>query len=80
MLYMIIRVITWIIAVWVISSLLNRYIFPVFRTTANTTDQLRDMQKQLHEMNKKLSKQQQQKPSMFRKKKEGDYIDYEDVG
>ena len=65
---------------WVISSLLNRYIFPVFRTTSNTNDQLRDMQKQLHEMNKKLSKQQeQQKPNMFRKKKEGDYIDYEEL-
>lgn len=61
----------------VIYSLLNRYIFPVFRISATTNDQLRAMQKQLKEMDKKLNKQQAPTP---KKRKEGDYIDYEEIG
>lgn len=61
---------------WVISSLLNRYVFSFFRINMSTNDQLRDMQKQLHDMNKKLSKEQ---PPARKRKKDGDYIDYEEI-
>ena len=73
---MILRVITWIIAVWVIYSILSRYIFPVFRITSSTNDHLRKMQDQLKEMDKKLNEQGK---AGKRVKKEGDYIDYEEL-
>jgi uncharacterized membrane protein (DUF106 family) len=72
---MILRVITWIIVGGVIYSLLNRYILPIFYRTANTDDRLRDMQKQMQELNKKLDKSEKAR----KKNKEGDFIDYEEI-
>ncbi len=72
---MIIRIITWIIAVGVIYSLLNRYIFSFFRINMSTNEQLKDMQKQLKDMDKKMSQNNAPK----KKRKEGDYIDYEEL-
>ena len=72
---MIIRVITWIIAVWVIYSLLSRYVFSLFRINVSTNDQLKQMQAQLKEMDKKMSKNNTPKKS----RKEGDYVDYEEI-
>ena len=64
------------IAGWVIFSLLNRYVFPLFRITASTNDHLRKMQDQLKEMDSKLN---QQNKAARKAKKEGDYIDYEEL-
>jgi len=72
---MILRVITWIIVGGVIYSLLNRYVLPIFYRTANTDDRLRDMQKQMQELNKKLDKSEKAR----KKNKEGDFIDYEEI-
>lgn len=74
---MILRVITFIIAVGVVYSLLKRYIFSMFSINMTTNEQLKQMQKQLKEMDKKLSKQN---APARKKRKEGDYIDYEEVG
>lgn len=71
---MILRIITWIIVVGVIYSLLNRYIFSLFRINVSTNDQLRQMQAQLKEMDKKMSKN-----TPTKRKKEGDYVDYEEI-
>jgi mannitol-specific phosphotransferase system IIBC component len=73
---MILRVITFIIAVGVVYSLLKRYIFSMFSINMTTNEQLKQMQKQLKEMDKKLNKQNS---PLRKKRKDGDYIDYEEV-
>lgn len=67
-------ILTWIIVGAVLYRLLNRYILPVFRISATTNDRLKEMQKQMKEMNSKLDQQ-----PVKRKRKDGDYIDYEDL-
>lgn len=67
-------ILTWIILGAVLYRLLNRYILPVFRISATTNDRLKEMQKQMKEMNSKLDQQ-----PIKRKRKDGDYIDYEDL-
>ncbi len=69
------RLFTWILVIGVLYRLLNKYIIPVFRVTSATNDQLRKMQEQMKEMNKKMDKQ----PSRKKVKKDGDYIEYEEV-
>ncbi|NDC40271.1 MAG: hypothetical protein EBZ77_01785 [Chitinophagia bacterium] len=71
---MIWRVISWIIVGIIVYRLLARYIFPAFFWSSNANERLRDMQQQMQEMNRKLN-QQQRAP----KKKDGDFIDYEEL-
>lgn len=59
----------------VIYSLISRYILPVFRITSVTNDRLRQMQEQMNAMNQKVDDNTRKK----RVKKDGDYIDYEEV-
>jgi hypothetical protein len=51
-------------------------IFPALNIGSATSERLRQMQDQLNEMNRRANETTQQKPS---RKKDGDYIDYEEV-
>jgi hypothetical protein len=71
---MLFRIVTWIFVIGFLYRILSRFIFPVVRITSNTSDRLRQMQDQLNEMNRKMANDN--KPKV---KKDGDYIDYEEV-
>lgn len=60
---------------WVIYSLLSRYVFSLFRINVSTNEQLKQMQAQLKAMDKKMSKNNTPKKA----KRDGDYIDYEEI-
>jgi len=53
-----------------------RYILPVFRITSMASDQMRKMQDQMKEMDRKVNEQARQ---TSKGRKQGDYIDYEEV-
>ena len=73
---MLFRVITWLIVIGFVYRFLSRYIFPVVRMTS-TNDRLREMQDQMREMERKMEENNAR--SKRRVKKDGDYIDYEEV-
>ena len=70
-----------IITVFLIIILLRfllKYILPIFRITSAASSQMRQMQEKMKEMEQKMN---QPTPAQAKKvKKEGDYIDYEEVG
>lgn len=72
---MLFRIITWLFVIGIIYRVLSRFIFPVVRVTSAANDRLRQMQEQMNEMNRKMN----EAPVKNKVKKEGDYIDYEEV-
>ncbi len=65
-----------ILVVAVVYNLLNKYIFPIFRLSSSISSNMRKMQDQMQDMEKKMNK-----PPVAKKiKKDGDYIDYEEIG
>ena len=71
------RIITWMIVIGFIVRIVNKYVRPVFRMTSVTNEHLRKMQEQMNQMNEKM---QQPNPAQKKRvKREGDYIDYEEV-
>ena len=64
------------LAISILLRVVVRYILPVFRLTSMASDQMRKMQDQMNEMNRR---QQDQPQNRTKGKKEGDYIDYEEV-
>ena len=73
---MLIRLITWMFVIGIVYRLLTRYVFPIFRFTSVASDRLRQMQDQMKEMDNKINNTAKQNKKV---KKEGDYIDYEEV-
>lgn len=71
---MVFRVLTWIILGAVIYRLLNRYVLPIFHLSASANHRLKDMQRQMHELDKKMDKNNKNS-----RKREGDFIDYEEI-
>ena len=69
------RLITILFIIGILFRLVSRYIIPIFRITTLTNDRLRQMQDQMREMDRKVN---ENKPK-GNVKKEGDYIDYEEV-
>ena len=70
------RILTWILVIGVVYNLLNKYIFPIFRLSSSISSNMRKMQDQMQDMEKKMNK-----PPVAKKiKKDGDYIDYEEIG
>jgi hypothetical protein len=61
----------------IVYRLLSRYILPIFRFTTVANDRLRQMQDQMKEMYRKVNSNNST-PNK-RVKKEGDYIDYEEL-
>lgn len=53
-----------------------RFILPIFRISSVAGGQMRRMQEQMKEMERKMNEQNKQSA---RTRKEGDYIDYEEV-
>jgi septal ring factor EnvC (AmiA/AmiB activator) len=76
-------IIIWGIIFYILYNLLSKYILPVVRVTSAASSQMRKMQQEMAEMNRKMSEQQQQQqqPPKQQKplRKDGDYIDYEEV-
>lgn len=72
---MLFRIITWILVIGIIYRVVTRFLFPMGHITSATNDRLKQMQDQLNEMTR-AKENEQKKPA---KKKEGDYIDYEEV-
>lgn len=69
-------IIKWIIGIIIIYYILNKFILPIFRFTLFTGSKMQQMQDKMREMEQKLN----QKPNVkSRVKKDGDYIDYEEV-
>jgi hypothetical protein len=62
-------------AIGLLLRFLVRYIIPVFRITSMTGDRLRQMQDQMNNMERKANEHN----AKATVKKEGDYIDYEEV-
>ena len=70
--------IKWIIGIGIIYYILSRFIFPVFRITMFANKNMQQMQDKIREMEQKMN--QTPAPSQkSNKKKDGDYIDYEEV-
>ncbi len=64
----------------VVYNILNKYIFPIFRITSAASNHMKQMQDQMNEMNKRMNANQAQNNQPPRKvKKDGDYIDYEEI-
>ena len=62
----------------IILRFLGRYILPIFRITSAANSQMRQMQEKMKEMEQQMN--QAPKPAQAKKvKKDGDYIDYEEV-
>ena len=73
---LILRIVTWLIVIGVVYNLLNKFIFPVFRMSSAINNNMRKMQDQMREMEEKMDKKQ---PKVKKARRDGDYIDYEEV-
>ncbi len=71
-----IRIILWIIAAIFIFRVVFNFILPLLRVTSSASDQMRRMQQQMKEMERKMN---EPPPAPKKVKKEGDYIDYEEL-
>jgi hypothetical protein len=69
------RFITYIIVIMVVYRLLDKHLFSLFRPSRPQDDQMRAMQEQLKAMNEKLDKSNKKNKN----RKEGDFIDYEEL-
>ena len=59
----------------ILYRILTRFVLPIFRITSITNDQMRQMNEKLKEMDERMNQ-----PAPAKKvKKDGDYIDYEEV-
>ena len=77
---MLFRFITLIFVIGILFRLFSRYILPVFRITSVANDRIRQMQDQMKEMDRKANENQYENNNRStRIKKEGDYIDYEEI-
>ena len=63
----------WFIAITIIIRMISRAFRPSINAAAN--ERLRQMQEQLRDMDRKMN----EKPQPQKAKKEGDYIDYEEL-
>ena len=70
------RIITIALIIGLIYRVLTRFIFPVVNITSAANDHLKKMQDQINEMNRNNTPPPAQRKNI---KKEGDYIDYEEV-
>jgi hypothetical protein len=64
----------WSFILVMIFRFIVRFVFPILHITRTAQDRLRQMQKQMEDM-----QQQNHPPQQKKTVKEGDYIDYEEV-
>ena len=62
----------------IIYYILNKLVFPVFRFTMFNNSKMQQMQDKMREMEQKMN-QSQPTPPRTGTRKDGDYIDYEEV-
>lgn len=70
------RLIFWMIIIGIVFRVVFYYLLPIFRITSATSSQLRRMQEQMKEMERKMN---EPPPAAKKVKKDGDYIDYEEL-
>jgi uncharacterized membrane protein (DUF106 family) len=71
-----IRIIFWTVVIGIIFRIVFYYLLPIFRITSATTTQMRRMQEQMREMERKMN---EPPPAAKKVKKEGDFIEYEEL-
>ncbi len=80
---MFLRIITWMVVIGVILRVFNKYIRPVFKIGVMANDHMRKMQEQMQEQMQRMESERMQQPQPAQQKKqvkkEGDYIDYEEI-
>ena len=59
--------------------MIARYVIPIFRVTSAAGSQMRQMQEKMREMENKMNQPASAGDTKKKGKKEGDYIDYEEV-
>lgn len=64
------------ILIFVIYRLIKNVVFPTLHVTRMVNNKMRDMQEKMNEMEQQQIRQQSTRQQ---RKKEGDYIDYEEV-
>ncbi|HTM67156.1 MAG TPA: hypothetical protein VL093_12590 [Flavipsychrobacter sp.] len=71
---MLFRILLWAFILGMIFRFIGRFIFPIMNITRVTQDRLRQMQKQMEDM-----QQQKTPPRPSSQVEEGEYIEYEEV-
>jgi len=79
-----VRIITWAFVIGIVYRLIVRVVLPFFGFTSATRQHINQIRSQMEEMQRKMNGQgqpqpQQQAQSRPKVKKEGDYIDYEEI-
>ncbi len=77
-LYGMLRFLLWVIIGSIVLRVVFNFILPIFRITSAASSQMRKMQVQMKEMERQMNEQRSQ-PKPKAVKKDGDYIDYEEV-
>lgn len=70
------KVIFWIIVISIILRIIFYFVLPILRVAFTATNQMRRMQKQMKEMERNMN---QPPPSARKVKRDGDYVDYEEL-
>ncbi len=65
--------------IFFIARFIGRVVLPMFHITSAATNKVRDMQRQMEEMQRRNAQEQQKQEQRQQQVKEGDYIDYEEV-
>jgi hypothetical protein len=72
------KILFWLFLIGLIYRVVFSYLLPILRMTSAATGQVRHMQEQMKEMERRMREQPQPKTTR-RVNKDGDYIDYEEV-
>ncbi len=74
------KILFWLFLIGLIYRVVFSYLLPILRMTSAATGQVRHMQEQMKEMERRMREQPQPQPKTTRRvNKDGDYIDYEEV-
>lgn len=74
------KILIWLIIIAILFRALVRFIYPIADMTSATNAQLKKMQDQLNEMNRRAQKaEEKEKERRKPARKKGDYIDYEEL-
>jgi hypothetical protein len=78
---MLFRLITFLFIIGIIFRVLFRFILPLFHVTSTASSRIRQMQDQMRDMESKMNQNNNTNSNTPkpRGKKDGDYIDYEEV-
>lgn len=71
---MLFRIILWSIILTMVLRFLTRFVLPIFHITSMTQQKMKEMQKQMEEMQRTNTQ-----PKKNTRQVEGDYIEYEEV-